>query len=248
MVLDGDRRSPSAASTRGSRLAFHALTVLAVLVCLFAARWQWERAHRTEAEAVPDTPVIALADLDPQTAYAGLRVRLDGTFDPAGEVLVAPRSRDGAPGAWVLTPLRPDGRSDAAAVAVVRGWVPQGVEPTPPPAGPVSVVAVLVADSRQPGVAPTGEPPTLSVVDTGALAAHAGYPVRSGWFALQAIAPAGVDQPAPLLVTELPGADVGLNWRNASYALQWIAFAGFVLFFWVRFRRDLVRSEQESPR
>ena len=179
MVLDGDRRSPSAASTRGSRLAFHALTVLAVLVCLVAARWQWERAHRTEAEAVPDTPVIALADLDPQTAYAGLRVRLDGTFDPAGEVLVAPRSRDGAPGAWVLTPLRPDGPSDAAAVAVVRGWVPQGVEPTPPPAGPVSVVAVLVADSRQPGVAPSGAPPTRRCWSGARKSWSRGAPTRS---------------------------------------------------------------------
>jgi cytochrome oxidase assembly protein ShyY1 len=241
MPQDGDRRGPR-------HLAFHALTVLAVLVCLVAARWQWERAHRSEAEAVPDTPVVALADLDPTTAYAGMRVGLVGTFDAAGEVLVAPRAREGQAGAWVLTPLQPSSPAGAAAVAVVRGWVPDGAPPAEPPAGPVSVVAVLVADSRQPGAGVAGDPPTMPVVDTGALAAHAGYPVRSGWFALQAPIPAATDQPQPLQVTELPGADVGLNWRNASYALQWIAFAGFVLFFWVRFRRDLVRSEQESSR
>jgi cytochrome oxidase assembly protein ShyY1 len=241
MAPDGDRRGPR-------HLAFHLLTVLAVLVCLVAARWQWERAHRTEAEAIPDTPVVALADLDPTSAYAGMRVRLEGTFDAAREVLVAPRQRGGQPGAWVLTPLQPSTPVGEAAVAVVRGWVPEGARPAEPPDGPVSVVAVLVADSRQPGAAPVGDPPTMPVVDTGALAAHAGYPVRSGWFALQALTPPASGQPQPLQVTELPGADVGLNWRNASYALQWIAFAGFVLFFWVRFRRDLVRSEQESPR
>jgi hypothetical protein len=47
----------------------------------------------------------------------------------------------------------------------------------------------------------------------------------------------------------LPGAEVGLNWRNAAYAAQWVAFAGFVLFFWIRFRREYHddRAEQEIP-
>jgi len=86
-------------------------------------------------------------------------------------------------------------------------------------------------------------------VGPAALADHAGYPIRSGWFALQDLQPAGVDQPLPLLVTELPGAEVGLNWRNAGYALQWIVFAGFAVFFWNRFRREFVgRPEQELTR
>ncbi len=245
MSEDGSWRDPH-------RVAFHVLTVLAVVVCLLAARWQWDRANRSEADAVPEGPVVALADLDPRTTFSGMRVRLDGEFDVANEVLVAPRSRDGQAGAWVLTPLLPEGSAgpdQAAAVGVVRGWVPDGAVPAAPPAGSVSVVGVLVADSRAPGAQPVGEPPTLEVVDTGALAQHAGYPIRSGWFALQQLAPAGVDQPLPLQVTELPGADVGLNLRNAAYALQWVVFAGFVLFFWSRFRKVYVeRSEQELAR
>jgi cytochrome oxidase assembly protein ShyY1 len=244
MPGDGSWREPR-------RLAFHVLTLLAIAVCLVAARWQWDRAHRSEADAVPEGPVVSLADLDPTTAFSGMRVRLEGTFDTAHEVLVSPRPRDGQPGAWVLTPLQPDGAGSgtSSAVAVVRGWVPQGSAPTPPPAGEVSVVGVLVADARSVGVLPQGDPPTLEAVDTGALASHAGYPVRSGWFALQELSPPGVDQPLPLQVTELPGADVGLNLRNAAYALQWVVFAGFVVFFWSRFRRTYVeRSEQELPR
>jgi len=135
-------------------------------------------------------------------------------------------------------------------VAVVRGWVPVGQRPAPPPAGIVEVVGVLVADARVPDAAVSaGDPPTLPVVDTGALSAHAGYPVRSGWYALTDVQPAGVGQPLPLQVTELPGADVGLNWRNAAYAIQWVAFAGFAVFFWNRFRRDYVERpvEQETP-
>jgi hypothetical protein len=43
---------------------------------------------------------------------------------------------------------------------------------------------------------------------------------------------------------------VGLNWRNAAYALQWVVFAAFVVFFWHRFRRDLETrpAQQETPR
>jgi cytochrome oxidase assembly protein ShyY1 len=247
-------------SDRGSgwdprRLAFHVLSVLAVVVCVVAAAWQWDRATRTEADAVPDDPIVALADLDPTEAYSGMRVRIDGTFDPDHEALVAPRPRAGQDGAWVLTPLLPSADGDAgagqpAAAAIVRGWIPAGTSPAPPPSGPVSVVGVLVADSRQPGAAAQGEPPTLDRVDTGALEALAGYPVRTGWFALADLQPAGSGQPLPLLVTELPGAEVGLNWRNAAYALQWIVFAGFVAFFWNRFRREYVQRpvEQEMPR
>ena len=232
------------------------LTVLAVLVCIVAARWQWDRANRSEADAVPEGPVVALADLDPATAFSGMRVGITGQFDAAHEVLVEPRERDGQVGAWVMTPMRPEQQVTSAdpadtAVAVVRGWVPAGQRPAPPPAGIVEVVGVLVADARVPDAAvAAGDPPTLPVVDTGALSAHAGYPVRSGWFALTDMQPAGVGQPVPLQVTELPGADVGLNWRNAAYAIQWVAFAGFAIFFWNRFRRDYVDRpvEQETPR
>ncbi len=232
------------------RLGFHLVTVAAILVCLLAGWWQWGRAHRTVTDAVPDGPVVALSQLDPQTAFSGMRVRLDGTFDPdpGHQVLVSPRSSQGQPGAWVLTPLLPTGSDDvtaAAGVGVVRGWVPQGQATAAPPPGPVSVVAVLVADVRVPGASATGDPPTMAVVDTGALAELAGYPMRSGWFALQDLEPPGTGQPQPLAVTELPGADVGLNWRNLAYAIQWVVFAGFVVFFWTRFRRDLDRPEQE---
>jgi cytochrome oxidase assembly protein ShyY1 len=193
--------------------------------------------------------VVALADLDPVTSFSGMRVGITGRFDAEHEVLVEPRARDGAGGAWVLTPLRPADPADTS-VAVVRGWVPAGQRPTPPPAGIVDIVGVLVADARAPDAEVTaGDPPTLAVVDTGALSTHAGYPVRSGWFALTDMQPAGVGQPLPLQVTELPGADVGLNWRNAAYAIQWVAFAGFAIFFWNRFRRDHVDRpvEQETP-
>jgi surfeit locus 1 family protein len=235
----------TSARRRPSRLGLHVLTILAVLLCLLAARWQWERAYRTTAEVLPDMPVVALADLDPRQAEPGLRISVTGHFDADHQVLVAPRPKDGASGAWVLTPLLPDPPASQAtaaaqaAVAVVRGWIPAGQIPPAAPLGQVTVVGVLVSDVREPGVQVQGEPPTLQTVDTGALAVHAGYPVRSGWLALQRLDPAEARQPKPLAVTDLPGANVGLSWRNAAYALQWVVFAGFAVFFWTRFRRDL---------
>ena len=110
----------------------------------------------------------------------------------------------------------------------------------------MTVVGVLVSDVRVPGAVATGEPPSLPLVDTGALSELAGYPVRSGWLALQELDPPESDQPAPLSVKDLPGADVGLSWRNAAYAVQWIVFAGFVVFFWSRFRRELVERPRDQ--
>jgi cytochrome oxidase assembly protein ShyY1 len=234
---------------RAGSATFHLLCACAVVFCLFAARWQWSVAHRSEADAVPAGAVVDLAELDPAAAFPGMRVRLTGTFDRDAELLVQPRRREvsgrSTPGAWVLTPLRPGG--SGAALGVVRGWIPEGEAPTPAPEGVLEVVGVLVGDTRNPGVVPSGSPPALEVVDTGALQAHSGYPVRSGWVAMQAMVPSGVEQPWPLLVAELPGAGLGLNLRNAAYSVQWLVFCGFVLFFWIRLRPSRPVERLDHP-
>lgn len=249
--------TPGGSPSRSHRVGVHALAVLAVLVCAAAAWWQWDRAHRTEVDAVPAGPVVALADLDPATTFSGMQVLLTGEFDTANEVLVDPRPRDGVDGAWVLTPLLPSpvptgtdtNARESAAVAVVRGWIPRGTRPAAPPTGVVDVVGVLVADARRADLAVlAGDPPTLEVVDSGALAEHAGYAIRSGWYALQEMHPDRSDQPLPLQVAELPGAEVGVNWRNAAYAIQWVVFAGFVFAFWSRFRRAPVADPVEQEK
>lgn len=246
---------------RGSRIGFHVFTVVAILICLLAARWQWQRAHRTDGEAVPVVPAVAWSAFDPQSSFSGQRVSLTGKFVP-GQVLVAPRERDGRPGAWVYTPFLPESPAadgtQRAAVGVLRGWVPQGATAAElaPPEGTVTVTGILVADERRATSAATGSPPSMSRIDSGALANTAGLPVRAGWLALTDLEPVAAGQPIPLEVGELPGADVGLNWRNAAYAVQWVVFAGFAGFFWNRFRRDYFvtsdqpadRSEQEASR
>ncbi|MGV1004112.1 MAG: SURF1 family protein [Candidatus Nanopelagicales bacterium] len=236
-------------SSRLGRLAFHAGSLLAVLVCLVAARWQWERAHRSAIDAVPDVPAIELAQFDPTTSTSGTRLVIRGSFDATHQILIRPRMRDGQPGGWVFTPLIPTteaGDPPPAAWGVIRGWVADGERALAPPAGETEVRGVLVADERRPAPEVTaGDPPEMSSIDSGALAAQAGYPVRAGWLALES--PRGAGQPLPLLVGELPGAEIGLNWRNAGYAVQWLAFAGFTGYFWNRFRIDYFGRDEREP-
>ncbi len=225
---------------RWQRVTFHLITALFVLACLVAAHWQWQRAHRDAADVVPDSPPVELSAFDPTTSYSGLRLSMSGRFDGEHQLLVSPRARDGQPGVWVLTPFIPAATTDdpaPPAFAVIRGWLPAGqTTGLQPPAGEVDVTGVLVADERRPHPSITaGSPPEMRSIDSGALAQLAGYPIRAGWLAAQTAQSA---QPAPLTVAELPGAEVGLSWRNAGYAAQWVAFAGFALFFWNRFRRD----------
>lgn len=243
------------APARRSKVAFHVLTVVAVVVCVMAARWQWQRAHRSVADAVPDVPAVQWIAFDPAQSFSGQRVTVTGRYLPE-QVLVAPRTRDGRNGAWVYTALVPDAQPAAdaqpageqvAAIGVIRGWVPDGVPASTltAQAGEVTVTGILVADERRPGVTASPGPDGIATtkrVDSLALAQLTGRQVRAGWLALVAAEPAVPGQPAALEVGELPGADVGLNWRNAAYAAQWLVFAAFAVFFWNRFRQDYYES------
>ena len=207
---------------------------------------------------MPEGSVVALADLDPATAFSGMRVGITGQFDAAHEVLVEPRARDGQDGAWVLTPMQPAGADGtgtsgdpadtvgrcgarvgaggAAPGAAARGdrrrrRGARGRCPGPRCCGRCRGPADAARGGHRRAVGPRRIPGALGLV----------RPDRTAGRRARA-------SPVPLLVTELPGAEVGLNWRNAAYAVQWIVFAGFAIFFWNRFRRDYVDTHPSSRR
>ena len=70
---------------------------------------------------------------------SGRPVTMTGSYDAAGQVLVADRRLDGVAGYWVLTPFVVDatGVSGSARIAVLRGFVTDGsgAGPAPSPAG-----------------------------------------------------------------------------------------------------------------
>ncbi|HET6764674.1 MAG TPA: SURF1 family protein, partial [Longimicrobiaceae bacterium] len=122
------------------------LGVAAVLLATLFVRlgvWQLDRRAQRQARnaawaaGLARAPVAldssALADVarDPR-AYLNRRVRLAGTYDARGQVLLRGRTMDQRPGVHVVTPLDVPG---GWTVMVNRGWTyaPDGASPQPPP-------------------------------------------------------------------------------------------------------------------
>ncbi len=105
-------------------------SAFALLMAAIFARlgvWQLHRLHDRRAwntlvaSRLRSAPVD-LAALPPDTAHNHYRlVHVTGRFDFDHEIALANRTRDGAPGVDLLTPMRPD--DGDSAVLVDRGWV-----------------------------------------------------------------------------------------------------------------------------
>lgn len=107
-------------------------------------RMAWKQAliervdARLAAEPVAPPPRAAWAGVS-EEGDAYQRVVLSGRFVEVSEVRTQAVTALGA-GHWLLAPLRTDGGD---IVLVNRGFVPQGAEAAPPPAGPVTVTGLL---------------------------------------------------------------------------------------------------------
>ena len=145
-------------------LLSHLFSIFLVVLFVNLGFWQIRRLHekedrrdtitaRTEEPAVPLEQL--LSDTDP-AHIEDLRYRsatVEGTYVADADVMIDNRSKDGLPGAWIVTPLRLD---DGTIVAVSRGF--QGfdsgrIDPPPPPSGTVDVVGTIMPwDTRNCGI------------------------------------------------------------------------------------------------
>lgn len=221
---------------------FLAVAALAA-VCVFMGDWQWDKREarhesneRVErhlaADAVPLDDVVApgstVTDEQEWT-----RVTVRGRYDPSGQVTVKFATRDGRPGADVVTPLLlPDG----SAVLVDRGWVPTAntsAAPTdvpPPPAGEVTAEGWLRPDSGADDSAVVPVDSQVRAVSSDALGEALPYPVRSGYLDLR-------EQTGGTGDLELePVPDLG-GGPHFFYGLQWWFFAALAVGGFVWFAR-----------
>jgi hypothetical protein len=102
-----------------------------------------------------------------------------------------------------------------------------------------------VTGVAQPYEGDPGTPSTLPVGSTERLTASGlrlPYPTAGGWIALQSQAPPAASPATPVEPPVSAEAGAGLRLQNASYAVQWLLFAAFVIFFWVRMLRDDLRD------
>lgn len=190
---------------------------------------QWERALAQPVMPLDRTTVVAV-EADP-ARFIDRRVRVAGTYDPAGEVVLRGRVHDERPGVHVVTPLRISGTGRA--VLVNRGWAlsPDGATvDTRPLAEPGERVVEgvfqevpVTGDGGMPST--SGEARTLSFrrLDLPALRRRYPHPLLPLYVQqLPSVAQAG----APLQRVPVPPLDEG---PHLSYAVQWFSFAAIAL-------------------
>jgi surfeit locus 1 family protein len=213
--------------------------------------WQLNVARdKAKTEQVRTAPTRAVADvaavLTPHgpfpSAGTGRRITATGRYDATGQVLVTSRRLGGQPGYWVVTPLVV--RSSGARIAVVRGFVTEPGQATPPAGAAQVFVSGTLASSESAtsgssadAVLPDGQ---LTALDLSLLVNRwPGSLYNAFIFATaerpdvtSAVSPAVRRVPPPALVGS------GLSWRNAAYAFQWWVFAFFAVYMWWRMVRD----------
>ncbi len=239
------------AKPRSLGLLVLALSLATAMVLL--GRWQLgvarEDGLREAIEQAEQRPVEQLeAVLGPHSAFpadgAGRRLRAIGHYDTARQVLVADRRLDGRDGWWVLVPLVVD--STGARVAVVRGFVTTPAAAPAAPPGSLGLVGSLApSESARSARVPLG-PGQVASVDVPALLNVWGGEVYNGFLFAMAEAPdpgnvGGAGAAASGRAMERvppPQPAAGLSWRNAAYAVQWWAFAAFVLWMWWKMVRE----------
>lgn len=229
-------------------------------VCVRLGFWQLDRLKQRKARnhaietglAAPPLDYDSLTALrierDP-ASYANRRLRVTGTYDPAGEVVLRGRSNDSNPGVHLVTPMVAPGVPRA--LLVNRGWVPSPdaatVDPRPyAEPGVRTVTGVLM---EVPSNTMAGGQPTVQDVAGAKVTTYR----RLDLNALKKIEPRPIE---PLYLQQLPGPDsaparppirVALppldNGPHLSYAVQWFSFAiigvvGLVIILVRNRRRD----------
>lgn len=216
------------------RLGALALSVCAAAIALGVALGCWQLARLQEKEALLarlaarlQAPAVVVQDIARGTPDAEWRaVQAQGIFLPGGTVLVGPRTRDGAAGVHVFTPLL---LQDGGAVYINRGWLPATagvptVEMTVPE-GEVRIEGVVRHAARGP-FTPANDP-VQNVwywPDLDALRARGGDAVRGDLYIQQTAGGAGQWPAAAAVSQDIPNNHLG-------YALFWFSMAGLVVIF-----------------
>ena len=203
-----------------------------VLLCLWAAQWQYQRGVDRHARNVliaeqSQLPPIEFQNLLGDIAdYEWRKISLRGSFDDKNQILLRNRYHDGMYGFEQLTLFVFDERK----IWVDRGWVKAGSDATVPPQlqptnqGLISIDGRLRLDSSLPrgkffAVANDSERNLVSQLD-----ARRG--IQTEKFYIDLIS-ASDDSMNPDVPVELPELSDG---PHMAYALQWLFFAGLVIY------------------
>lgn len=202
--------------------------------------WQLDRLaqRRARNEAIRGAALLRPLELAPDTVEALLRApdgaanrsaRARGVYEPAGEVVLRGRIREGSPGVHLVTPLRIAGTE--VRVWVNRGWVaaPDGATPQRRPAPERGEVAVSGLLQPVPRAERGGEPVpdrtgsvTYRRLDLGTLRERSPGPVLPLY--LQQLPDSALSSPP----FRIPPPELGEG-SHLSYAVQWFSFAAIAI-------------------
>jgi surfeit locus 1 family protein len=188
--------------------------------------WQISRLHQRQSlnayiESRIDSVPVPFFALGTDSAVNHFRrVTVTGTPDFGHEFYMVDRSRDGAPGVYVLTPIRVAGHDTA--VLVNRGWVYAPDASTIDPShwhAADSTFEGYVDEFQAPVAVPPPEPRHVRTINYRRIAAGLPYPIADTY--VVALGKDSVIAGTPLRI-QPPPLDEG---PHRSYAIQWFAFA-----------------------
>jgi surfeit locus 1 family protein len=223
-----------------------ALLLALAVAAGFAALGQWQLARSVAAPAVVDTHTetptaltkVAAPDVPVTDPELGRMITTAATLVPGDFVVLSDRLNGGTTGFWLVAHATTAGGD----LAVALGWAPThaaAVAAESDAGIPSPLVGrYLPSESPdQPGV----EKGQVSAASVPALInrwSELGSSVYGG-YVVAATPAAGltkIDSPAPTQ-------ELGLNWLNLFYALEWALFAGFAIYLWYRLVKDEVEKE-----
>jgi surfeit locus 1 family protein len=217
-------------------ILFAVIALMAAALFVRLGFWQLARLRERRAQNALVTarlaePPVAPAGLPRDTAAMRFRrVRVAGTYDYAHEIVFTGRAREGAPGVYLVTPLRVPG-SDTA-VLVTRGWVysPDAASVDDTLWRERSDTAVVgfaePLHGGRPG-SPTvaDRPRALRWLSRKEIVRRTGYPVTPYTVVLLGDTTAAPPDSTPVRLTP-PPLDEG---PHLNYAIQWFAFAAIAI-------------------
>ena len=215
------------------------ITLLLIILCLWAAQWQYHRgvdrhARNSVIEERIAKPPLALSEVEGALEdYEWQMITTNGRFDSSKQILLRNRYNEGKYGYEVLTLFTSD---DSQNFWVDRGWVEAGATATtapvvtPVPDGQVSIKGRLRLDSSLPRgsffALPGKGQDLVSEL-------NAQSQLNTEKFYVDLLSGSEVEL-TPAVSAQLPELSDG---PHMAYALQWIFFGGLAIYGRILIRR-----------
>ncbi|CAN2198369.1 COG3346 Uncharacterized conserved protein [Candidatus Nanopelagicaceae bacterium] len=227
------------------------LALLLIAGCLWAAQWQYHRGiarHDRNAQITShiDLPVAPLEEILSQPSkYEWQRVSVTGRFDSKRQILLRNHYSEGKYGFEALTAFT---ANSGESFWVDRGWVQAGATATERPElpntpfGEVTIVGRVRLDTSLPQgnffAIPTGTTTGL-ISEANAQSTNSDSGIKSDFY-LDLLS-GDLQELTPAVPAEVPELTDGPHF---AYALQWVIFAGLVMYGRFLIRREVLSREE----